>query len=77
MEKNFKATTVLDLLFNAANTNPSKVYCKAADHEFTYKQFVAACIKLSKKISKKIKNEQIGILLPNSTLFLILFYEES
>ena len=43
MEKNFKATTVLDLLFHAANTNPSKVYCKSADHEFTYKHFIAAC----------------------------------
>ena len=52
MENNFKANTVLDLLFHAANTNPSKVYCKSADHHFTYKHFIAACIKLSKKISK-------------------------
>ena len=75
MEKNFKATTVLDLLFHAANTNPSKVYCKSADHQFTYKHFIAACIKLSKKISKKkIKNEQIGILLPNSILFLVSYF---
>ena len=75
MKNNFKATTVLDLLFHAANTNPSKTYCKSADHKFTYQHFIAACIKLSKEISnKKIKNEQIGILLPNSILFLITYF---
>ena len=75
MESKFKPTTVLDLLFQAAKTNPSKTYCKSADHEFTYQNFIGACIKLSKKISnKKIKNEQIGILLPNSILFLISYF---
>ena len=53
MENDFKATTVLDLLSHAANTSPSKTYCKSADHEFTYQNFIAACIKLSKKISNK------------------------
>ena len=51
--KNTYANTTLDLLFNAANRNPSKTYCKSANHEFTYQQFVAACIKLSKEISDK------------------------
>ena len=75
MESKFKSTTVLDLLFQAANTNPSKTYCKSADHEFTYQNFLAASIKLSKKISNtEIKNEQIGILLPNSILFLISYF---
>ena len=75
MKNTFTNTTVLDLLFNAANRNPSKTYCKSADHEFTYQNFIAACIKLSKKISnKKIKNDQIGILLPNSILFLISYF---
>ena len=56
MESKFKSTTVLDLLFQAAKTTPSKTYCKSADHEFTYQNFIGACIKLSKKISnKKIK----------------------
>ena len=69
MKNNFTNTTVLDLLFKAANRNPSKTYCKSAHHEFTYQQFVAACIKLSNKISdKNIKNEIIGI------FFQTLFY---
>ena len=72
---NFKATTVLDLLFHAANNNPFKTYCKSACHQFTYQHFIAACIKLSKEIAyKKIKNEPIGILLPNSILFLISYF---
>ncbi len=75
MENKFIADTVLDLLFDAANRDPSKIYCKSAHHEFTYQQFISACIKLSKEISqKKIKNERIGILLPNSILFLISYF---
>ncbi len=75
MMDKLKVSTVLDLLFRAANTYPSKTYCKSADHEFTYQHFIAACIKLSKQISKKkIKNEKIGILLPNSILFLITYF---
>ena len=68
-------TSVLDLLFNAANRNPSKTYCKSANHEFTYQQFITACIKLANEISNKnIKNKQIGIFLPNSILFLISYF---
>ncbi len=75
MENNFKAYTVLELLLNAANKNPSKVYCKSAKHEFTYQHFVTACIELSKEISKqKLKKKPIGILLPNSILFLISYF---
>ena len=75
MKNTFTNTTVLDLLFNAATMNPSKTYCKSAHHEFTYQQFVAACIKLSKEISdKNIKNGIIGIFLPNSILFLISYF---
>ena len=75
MVNNFKNTTVLDLLFRAVKSNPSKTYCKSAHHEFTYQQFVTACIKLSNKIShKNIINERIGILLPNSILFLISYF---
>ena len=75
MEKNFKVTSVLDLLFRAAKNYPYKTYCKSAHHEFTYQHFIAACIKLSKEISnQKIKNEPIGILLPNSILFLISYF---
>ena len=59
MKNTFTNTTVLDLLFNAANRNPSKTYCKSTHHEFTYQQFVAACIKLSNEIAKKkINNER-------------------
>ena len=75
MKNTYANTTVLDLLFNAANRNPSKTYCKSANHEFNYQQFVAACIKLSKEISdKNIKNQIIGIFLPNSILFLISYF---
>ena len=75
MENNFKYTTVLDLLFRAANSNPSKTYCKSANHEFTYQQFITACIKLSNEISDKdLNKERIGILLPNSILFLISYF---
>ena len=70
MENSFANTTVLDLLFRAANSNPSKTYCKSANHEFTYRQFITACIKLSNEISEKeLKKERIGIFLPNSILF--------
>ena len=53
MEKYSTEGTVLDLLFRAARENPSKTYCKSADHEFTYHQFISAIIKLSSKISQK------------------------
>ena len=73
MENNLKNNTVLDLLFRAANSNPSKTYCKSDYHEFTYQQFITACITLSNKITKKnINNKRIGIFLPNSILFRIL-----
>ena len=75
MQSNSKVTTVIDLLLRATKNNPSKIYCKSDDHEFTYRHFTAACIKLSKQISyKKIKNERIGIFLPNSILFLISYF---
>ena len=75
MENNSKKTTVLDLLFRAANSNPSKIYCKFSNHEFTYQQFITACIRLSDKINdKNINNERIGIFLPNSILFLISYF---
>ena len=75
MEKYSTEGTVLDLLFRAARENPSKTYCKSADHEFTYHQFISAIIKLSSKISqKKIKNKYVGVLLPNSILFLIAYF---
>ena len=75
MENKLKNNTVLDLLFRAANSNPSKTYCKSPDHEFTYQQFTTACIKLSNEIAKKkINNERIGIFLPNSILFLISYF---
>ena len=53
MEEKYKEDTVLDLLFRAAKSNPSKTYCKSVDHEFTYQQFISAIIKLSGEISKK------------------------
>ena len=75
MENNLKNNTVLDLLFRAANRNPSKTYCKSANHEFTYQQFINACIKLANEISNKnINKERIGIFLPNSILFLISYF---
>ena len=75
MEKKFREDTILDLLFRAAKNNPSKTYCKSVDHEFTYQQFISAIIKLSSEISsKKLNNEYIGILLPNSILFLISYF---
>ena len=75
MEKKFREDTVLDLLFRAAKNNPSKTYCKSVDHEFTYQQFISAIIKLSCEISrKKLRNKYIGILLPNSILFLISYF---
>ena len=75
MVNNFKNTTVLDLLFRAAKSNPSKTYCKSSHHEFTYQQFINACIRLSNKINdKNINNERIGIFLPNSILFLISYF---
>ena len=75
MENNFKYTTVLDLLIRAANSNPTRTYCKSSQHEFTYQQFLTACIKLSNEISEKnIKNECIGVFLPNSILFLISYF---
>ena len=75
MENTFANITVLDLLFSAANRNPSKTYCKSANHEFTYKQFITACIKLSNEISdKNINKGRIGIFLPNSILFLISYF---
>ncbi len=75
MEKYSTEGTVLDLLFRAARENPSKTYCKSAHHEFTYHQFISATIKLSSKISqKKIKNKYVGVLLPNSILFLVAYF---
>ena len=75
MENSFANTSVLDLLFRAANSNPSKTYCKSDNHEFTYRQFITACIKLSNEISdKNINKERIGIFLPNSILFLISYF---
>ncbi len=75
MKNTFTNTSVLDLLIRATNRSPSKTYCKSTHHEFTYQQFVAACIKLSNEISdKNIKNEKIGIFLPNSILFLISYF---
>ena len=75
MESKFKSTTVLDLLFQAAKATPSKTYCKSANHEFTYQQFINACIKLANEISNKnINKERIGIFLPNSILFLISYF---
>ena len=75
MEKKHKEGTVLDLLFRAARINPSKIYCKSADYEFTYQQFISAIVKLSSKISQKqVKNTYIGVLLPNSLLFLIAYF---
>ena len=75
MEKKFREDTVLDLLIRAARNNPSRTYCKSVAHEFTYQQFISAIIKLSGEITrKKLKNEYIGILLPNSILFLISYF---
>ena len=75
MKNTFTNTTVLDLLLNAVNRNPSKTYCKSANHEFTYQQFITACIKLANEISnKKFNKERIGIFLPNSILFLISYF---
>ncbi len=75
MKNKFKNNTVLDLLFRAANSNPSKTYCKSTHYEFTYQQFTTACVKLSNEIAKKnINNERIGIFLPNSILFLISYF---
>ena len=82
MEKKIREDTVLDLLFRAAKSNPSKIYCKSVDHQFTYQQFISAIVKLSSEISrKKLKNDWVGVLLPNSILFLnclfvFLFYYE-
>ena len=75
MEKKHKERTVLDLLFQAAKSNPSKTYCKSVNHELTYQQFISAIVKLSGEISqKKVKNEYVGVLLPNSILFLIAYF---
>ena len=68
METKFESTTVLDLLFQAANTAPSKTYCKSADHEFTYQNFIAASIKLSKGYLIKIKMNKLEF------FFQTLFY---
>ncbi len=75
MEKKNKERTVLDLLFRAAKSYPSKIYCKSVNHELTYQQFISAIVKLSGEISqKKLKNEYVGVLLPNSILFLIAYF---
>jgi len=75
MEKNITEYTALDLLFHAAKSDPSKTYCKAVDHQFTYQEFISAVVKLASKISgKKLKNDGVGILLPNSILFLIAYF---
>ncbi len=75
MEKKNNEGTVLDLLFRAAKNNPSKTYCKSVSHELTYQQFISAMVNLSIKISQKqVKNEYIGVLLPNSILFLVAYF---
>ncbi|MDC3090513.1 acyl--CoA ligase, partial [Paracoccaceae bacterium] len=75
MEKNIREDTALDLLFRAAKRDPSKPYCKSVDHQFTYQQFISAIVKLASEISgKKLKNDCVGILLPNSILFLIAYF---
>ena len=68
-------SNVLDLLLYAAKTNPKIIYCKSSKHEFSYEEFVFACIKLAKEIEKKdIRNKSIGILLPNSISFLLTYF---
>ncbi len=75
MQKKNREDTVLDLLFRAAKSNPSKTYCKSVSHNLTYQQFMSAVIKLSREISQKqLKNEYIAVLLPNSILFLITYF---
>ena len=76
METSIKGiSNVLDLLLYAAKTNPKIIYCKSSKHEFSYEEFVFACIKLAKEIEKKnIRNKSIGILLPNSISFLLTYF---
>ena len=75
MKKKIGGDTLLDLLFRAAKSDPSKIYCKSVDHQFTYQQFISAIVKLSSEISgKKLKNDWVGVLLPNSILFLIAYF---
>ena len=75
MKKKIGGDTLLDLLFRAAKSDPSKIYCKSVDHQFTYQQFISAIFKLSSEISgKNLKNDWVGVLLPNSILFLIAYF---
>ena len=75
METSIKHSNVLDLLLYAAISNPKVIYCKSSKHEFTYEQFVFACIKLSKQIKKNnLRNRYVGILLPNSISFLLTYF---
>ena len=75
MEKNYKVNTVLDLLLRSVDKKPHKIYCKYERHEFTYEQFLFACVKLANKIkNKNLRNKSIGILLPNSTSFLLTYF---
>ena len=75
MENNKKISDVLDLLLSAAKNTPKVTYCKSSKYEFSYEQFVFACIKLAKEIEKKnIRNRSIGILLPNSIEFLLTYF---
>ena len=75
METSIKHSNVLNLLLFAAISNPKVIYCKSSKHEFTYEQFVFACIKLSKQIKKNnLRNRYVGILLPNSISFLLTYF---
>ena len=70
MEKYSTEGTVLDLLFRAAQENPSKTYCKSANHEFTYHQFISAIIKLLSEISQeKLKISMLGFHCPILSYF--------
>ncbi len=75
MKNNLKNANVLDLLLYTAKNSPKVTYCKSSSHQFTYEQFVFACIRLSNQIrKKKLKNRTIAILLPNSILFLLTYF---
>ena len=75
METRIKHSNVLNLLLYAAISNPKVIYCKSSKYEFTYEQFVFACIKLSKQIKKNnLRNRYVGILLPNSISFLLTYF---
>ena len=67
METSTKHSNVLELLLSAAMKNPKAIYCKSSKHEFTYEQFVFACIKLANQIKNdNLRNKYIGILLPKN-----------